>query len=79
MRTIPAGVESSLKLIEAIVDAAEAESNGKELLLTKIDLGKSYWWDYTTASASSEFPQNFVVVGDAVIKYVVASPSRLLF
>lgn len=39
--TIPVGMESSLKIVQQLVEAALAENEGEDIPLVKIELGKS--------------------------------------
>lgn len=55
------------RLITALL--LEHGEDSEELLLTKMDLGKSYWNEYHSASKFPQMPQNFIVVGDAFAKY----------
>lgn len=77
VRTISIGMNSSLKLVEMLVEATQAESeDGKDLPLVKIELGKCVAWDHVSASGAKDFPQNFVAVGDAFMRCALALRGR---
>jgi hypothetical protein len=66
--SIPAFSASSLKICDLLIKGAMREDPDNKLTLHKGDIGKSIWHDMAGAAAATDFPQNFVSIGDAHIK-----------
>jgi hypothetical protein len=66
-----------IKLGDLLVTACEEEHPEGGYKPNKLDLGPSHWWDYAVASKRPEFPANFIVVGDAIMKWVPSFGVRI--